>query len=314
MKYTEIEGRKVSAMSLGTVQLGMDYGIANKEGKPDMDKSFSILQAAMDAGVSALDTARNYGDSEEVLGAFFKANPGAKEKFFVTTKLVSGMAAGSQEADIENVLMQSAETSLQHLGLSKVDCILLHDAADMKTHGAIVARILRRMVDKGLAGMAGVSVYHPEEAEMLLEDDIYRAIQLPMNIFDPRFLNSGILDRLHQRGIHVFVRSVFFQGLLFLDPENLRDNLKFMAPYLRQLRQFSEKAGMSISQFAITYLSGLPGIASLVLGADNSEQVEENSALFDAPPLNDELLREAANAFRDIDYPAVMAELSHPRR
>ena len=314
MQYTEIAGRKVSAMSLGTVQLGMNYGIANQEGKPDLEKSLSILRAAMDAGVSALDTARNYGDSEEVLGAFFRANPGANEIFFITTKLSTGLPEGSPEADVEKAVMQSVELSLRNLGLSKVDCILLHNAADMKAHGQIMAQTMRRIVDEGLCGMAGVSVYHPEEAELLLQYDIYRAIQLPMNVFDLRFQKSGVMERLQQSDIHIFVRSVFFQGLIFLDPENISGNLKFMAPYLRQLRQLSEKAGMTIAQFAVTFLSGLPGMASLVLGADNPGQVKENSALFEAPPLKDEIRHEAELAFSDIDYAAVMAELSRPRQ
>jgi len=112
MRYTEIAGRKVSAMSLGTVQLGMNYGIANREGKPDSEKSFSILSAALETGVSALDTARSYGDSEEVLGAFFRANPETRDKFFITTKLSSGLPAGSSASDVEKALESSIETSL----------------------------------------------------------------------------------------------------------------------------------------------------------------------------------------------------------
>ena len=282
MRYAEIAGRRVSAMSLGTVQLGLNYGIANREGKPDRAKSFSILSAALDTGVSALDTARAYGDSEEVLGAFFRANPGSREKFFITTKLSSGLPAGSPASDVEKALTLSFETSLSNLGVSKVDCLLLHNAADMTLHGAVTADTLRGFVKQGLAGMAGVSVYHPDEAVKMLNDDVYQAIQLPMNIFDQRFIMSGAIERLRERGIKIFVRSVFFQGLLFLEPKSVTDPdlLRCAVPHLKTLRRLSEKAGMGVAHFALTFLRDMSGIVSLVLGADNPEQVTENRALF----------------------------------
>ena len=316
MQYTTIAGRQVSAMSLGTVQLGMNYGIANREGKPDTAKSFSILSAAIDAGITALDTARKYGDSEEVIGAFLKNNPDAKDKFFITTKLSSDLPAGSSNSDVEKKLVQSVETSLKNLGLSKVNCLLLHNPADMTLHGSVVANTLRRIVAQGMTDTAGVSVYHPDEADLLLKDDVYQSVQLPMNIFDQRFITSGALERLHHKNIHVFVRSAFFQGLFFLDPDAITDPdlVRCAVPHIKTLRQLSDKAGMSIAQFAISFLRSLPGIKSLVLGADNPEQVIENASLFGVNPLDGELLNLAASSFKDIDYPGIMAVLSRPKQ
>jgi len=312
MRYTEIAGRKVSAMSLGTVQLGMNYGIANREGKPGKEKSFSILSAALECGVSALDTARSYGNSEDVLGAYLKENPESRDIFFITTKLSSGLPAGSSASDVEKALELSIETSLSNLGLSKVDCLMLHNADDMTLHGSVAASTLRRFVNRGLADIAGVSIYNPKEADLLLKEDVYQAVQLPMNILDQRFIVSGALDRLNRGGIKIFVRSVFFQGLLFLAPESISDPdlLHCAVPHLKTLRRISEKAGMSIGRMALTFLRDMSGIASLVLGADNPEQVTENSALFEAPNLPDTLRHEAVEAFKDVDYKGIMAVLS----
>jgi aryl-alcohol dehydrogenase-like predicted oxidoreductase len=304
-------------MSLGTAQLGMNYGIANQEGKPGRLKSFAILDAALDAGITALDTARAYGDSEEVLGAFFDRNPKSKEKLFITTKLSSGLPPGSPASKIEKKLVQSVETSLSNLGCAKVNCLLLHNAADLRDHGTVVSRTLGRMVDEGMADMAGVSVmYHPEEVELLLKTDVYQAVQLPMSILDQRFLKAGVLDRLRERGIRIFVRSVFFQGLLFLDPENIDDPdlIDSALPHIKTLRRLCEKAGMSMVQLAIAFLRDLPGITSMVLGADNPKQVIENCALFEGPPLDDSLRHEAEAFFKDLDYTGIMKVLSRPKR
>jgi aryl-alcohol dehydrogenase-like predicted oxidoreductase len=149
----------------------------------------------------------------------------------------------------------------------------------------------------------------------MLKDDCYRAIQIPLNVFDQRFILSGALEQLQRRDIHVFVRSVFFQGLFFLDPERVGDPdlLRCAVPHIRTLKDLAEEGGMSIGQFAVSFLRDIPGIRSLVLGADNPEQVIQNAALFEAPPLPDTLRRKAEEAFKNIDYPGIMAVLSRPK-
>ncbi|MDR2100991.1 MAG: aldo/keto reductase [Treponema sp.] len=314
MNYKEIMGRRVSAMSLGTVQLGMNYGIANQEGKPGREKCFAILDAAFEGGVNALDTARAYGDSEEVLGAYFARSPGKAERAFITTKLSSGLPPGTAAAEVERALFRSAETSLEKLGLPRINCFLLHNAEDM-AHGPVTARVLRRLVRENYADMAGVSVYHPEETGIMLQDDVYRAIQIPLNLFDQRFILSGALEQLRQRDVHIFVRSVFFQGLFFLDPERVGDPdlLRCAVPHIKTLMRLSEEGGMSTGQFAVSFLRDIPGISSLVLGADNPEQVLRNAAFFEAPPLPDALRRKAEDAFKNVNYPGIMAVLSRPK-
>ena len=73
MKYTELAGQKVSNMSLGTVQLGLNYGIANRYGKPDKQKLFPAKRS-FENGITSLDTARGYGDSEQVIGGFSQSD------------------------------------------------------------------------------------------------------------------------------------------------------------------------------------------------------------------------------------------------
>ena len=316
MRYSEISGHRVSAVTLGTAQLGMNYGIANREGKPDRLKSFAILAAALKKGINSFDTARSYGDSEKILGDFFSAVPGHDKDLFITTKLSSGLGPGSAAAEVEAALVKSMEASLSALKLPGADCILMHNANDLRIHGRIVTDTLRNIIARGWADMAGISVYNPEETELLLEDDIFRVIQLPMNVLDQRFLVSGALDRLRKRGIHVFVRSIFFQGLLLMDSETITDpDLKrYAVPRLRVLKRLSDKAGMSAAQFALTFIRDIPGIDSLVLGMENPQQAAENLALYEAPPLDDSLRHEAEESFKDLEYPEIMAVLSRPRQ
>jgi aryl-alcohol dehydrogenase-like predicted oxidoreductase len=312
MKYTKIANRKVSAMSLGTVQLGLDYGIANVEGKPGREKGFAIIKAALDNGVTAFDTARSYGEAEDVLGAFFSASPGMADKAFITTKLKSGLPEGSPGADVEKALYRSAETSLKSLGIKKVHCLMLHDAADIMIHGPAARKSLEGMIKKGYADTAGVSVYHPGEAETMLSDDIWQIVQIPVNLFDLRFITQGTVEKLKNHGVHIFVRSVFFQGIFFLNPDEVTepDLLRLAVPHIRTLRKLSEDAGISIGQLAIAYVRDIPGITSLVLGSENPRQVAENAALFETGPLKESLRQKIEKEFSGIDYPGIMEVLS----
>jgi aryl-alcohol dehydrogenase-like predicted oxidoreductase len=203
--------------------------------------------------------------------------------------------------------------------------------ADIAIHGKVAAECLQGLVKSGLADMAGASVYHPEEVDLLLENDVYQAVQLPMNVLDQRFIGprfidssgegSGMIARLSRRGIRIFVRSVFFQGLLFLEPDSITDPdlIRYALPHLKTLRQLSEQEGMSIAQIAVAFLRNIPGITSLVLGADNPEQVKRNARLFDSSSVGHSLSKEAdlrcliQETFKDVDYRGIMAVLSRPK-
>lgn len=316
MKYTELAGQKVSNMSLGTVQLGLNYGIANRYGKPDKQKSYSLLNEALKNGITSLDTARGYGDSEQVIGSFFKQSDLKGKIPFITTKCFTTVPAGSPDAVVEKEIIDSVETSLTNLGLNKVNCILLHRPDDMIKHGSIVPKTLERLIKRGYTDITGASIYQPEEVETMLQNDLYGAIQIPMSLFDQKLLHGGYLKRLKERGIGVFVRSVFLQGLFFLNPDQIDNpDLKVhAAPHLKTLRKLAEKADMSLAQFAISFIRDLPGVTSLVLGAETPEQVKENIALIDGPVIDDELRNVAYHSFSDVNLKAIMSVLSGPKK
>lgn len=303
---------KISAMSLGTVQLGMNYGIANMNGKPDEKSSFAMLDGALSGGVTSIDTAQVYGESEAVIGRFFKQYKG--EIPFMTTKLPK--IQGDTQLDIDKYVVSSIEKSLETLGLKKVNCVMLHVAGDLTANGDKTAKAMERIVKMGYTDMVGASVYVTEEVEEMLKSDVYTATQLPMSIFDQRIINSGALKKLHDKNYTVFIRSVFLQGLFFLDPENITDPI--LAAHAKErliyLRKIAEREGMSVAQLAIAYIRDMPGVTSLVLGADTKEQVEANIAYFETPGLSEDTMNEIKVKFADVDIPEIMKVLSRPKK
>ena len=304
--------QKISPMTLGTVQLGMNYGIANDAGTPDEEKSFSILRAALEGGITALDTARAYGDSELVIGRFLKQWQG--EKPAIITKVPALL--GSTPKELEKFVTQSVEQSLERLGVNKLESVMLHGAKDPIIHGKACADAVKALISHGYTDKVGVSVYTAEDIAGMLKYDIFSLTQVPMSIFDQRLIAGGWIDKLKERDYTVYVRSVFLQGLFFLDPDKMEDPilLEHAAPKLRMLRQVAQDENMTLVQLAIAFIRDCPGVTSLVLGADTPAQVQENLAQFATPALPETVMERLRREFATVDIPAIMQVLSRPKK
>lgn len=311
MNCTNCGSKKLSAMTIGTVQLGMNYGIANQGGKPDEEKSFAMLRTAFENGITSLDTARSYGNSEEVIGRFLKTWEGALP--FITTKVPN--SGDTPASKLEGYVIETVEASLQTLGVEKVDTVMLHSTADVYAHGNKIAEAMEALLKKGYADQIGVSVYDGKDIEEMLKYPQYSVTQVPMSIFDQRLIASGMVNKLKNRDYTVFVRSVFLQGLFFLDPDQVTDPIlvEHAVPKIRILRRIAEAEGMSIAQLAIAFMRDTAGVTSLVLGADTPQQVKENLAYFDAPNLSASVMETLRREFAFVDIPEIMKVLSRPK-
>jgi aryl-alcohol dehydrogenase-like predicted oxidoreductase len=303
---------KISAMTLGTVQLGMNYGIANDAGKPDEQKSFAILRSALEGGVTCLDTARSYGDSEQVIGRFLKQWEGQTPYICTKTPRVPEELSGK----LEKHVIESMETSLSNLGVSRVGSVMLHYAPDLAAYGKPLVEAMEMLVRLGYTDRVGVSVYDSHQVSEMLNYDVFTVTQVPMSIFDQRMIADGTVQRLKERDVTVFVRSVFLQGLFFLDPDKMDDPilLQHAAPKIRLLREVAKAEGMNIAQLAIAFMRDCAGVTSLVLGADNPEQVKDNIAYFDVPELDKSTMAVLEKEFAQVDIPAIMQVLSRPKQ
>lgn len=311
MKYSDSDGRKLSKMSLGTVQFGLHYGIANDVGKPCDEVCFNMMQTALECGITSFDTARAYGVSEDIIGKFFKNND--FEIPYITTKVA--IEDDQPVETLEKHIVTSVETSLEKLGLNKVDNVMLHDCDWLFKNGTEVEKYFASLIKRGYCDSVGVSMYNGNEIDKMLEFESFTTTQIPVSIFDQRIINGGYLERLQGRGFKVFVRSVFLQGLFFLDPAKITDPLllEHAKPRILKLHELCEIEGMTIAEMAITFLRDMPGITSLVLGADNPEQIKSNIHYFDAHPLSEETIDILKKTFADVNIPEIMKVLSRPK-
>jgi aryl-alcohol dehydrogenase-like predicted oxidoreductase len=275
----------VSKMTLGTVQLGLNYGIANKEGKPEEEKAFRILASAFANGVNCLDTAAGYGDSEKVIGKYLAASDKRRSEITIVTKFKLGEISASE---VEIAMMRSVEKSLKNLNTDYLDIFLIHDANEFSAYGNKISKVYEKLLADGIIKMAGASCYEFGQIEAMLENDIYNAFQIPVNLLDMRITNGDGARKLSNK--LVFARSVFLQGLFFMDPTQLKGNLKEISKYIIALNDIASEMKMPVTQLAVTYVRSLHYVDSLVIGADNPGHVEENASLVDSEPFPQDLL------------------------
>lgn len=300
MEYETIFNCRISKLTLGTAQLGFQYGVANRTGKPDHETARKILGIAVTNGINCLDTAHAYGDSEIVIGSFLSSCQSVSNPPVIVSKLAPIEVTG--EITFDNVWQKvhsQIEESLKRLQLKKIPIYLLHSAADIHAYNGLVIESLLRLREQGIVGHLGASVYSPEEAQMVLEVEEMKAIQVPINIFDHRIIDSGILKQLYEKKVIVFARSLFLQGLFFINPDNLPARMEFIRKPLLKLNQFCSKHGIGISEMAVSFVRDLPEVTSIVIGAETPEQVVDNIRLLTtssiSPDLRDELMDTFAN-------------------
>ena len=296
MKTVKIKDLDISVLSLGTVQLGLSYGINNADGKPSQETANAILNAALEGGINTLDTAGAYGDSETVIGNWLKTIDPAKRPFIVTK------AAGIDHSSLEALradLFGRVKTSKERLGVEQLDMLMLHHFDDYLCDKENVRTVMQELKASGQVRFIGASAYsHHDYGD--IADTGFDATQIPINLFDWKQIENGGLKKLEESGMMVFVRSVYLQGLVFQKPENLAPHMEFARPTLEKFRYLCNKYELAPATLALSYALSLPGVTSLVLGSEKAEQVKQNLELMEqAVELSEAQMSEIRELFLD---------------
>lgn len=277
--------RPVPKLVFGAAQLGSAYGIANKTGQPDWKMARDLLKTAIVNGVTHIDTARAYGDSEAVIGHSLKDGWEGRAK--IITKL-SPMEAcpGDATASVVHAFVDaSIFQSYASLGARKIDILMLHRASHLSDWGGAVWKRLLAHQASGVIGDLGVSVQGPGELSVALKHPDIRYIQMPFHLLDWRWraVVPEILAAKATRNLTVHVRSALLQGLLpsaddahwrkanVETPESIRHWL------LHQVEMFQRE---SITDLCLAYVAGQPWVDGVAIGMENMAQLTDNIHLF----------------------------------
>ena len=264
-------GIQVSRLGLGTVELGLDYGINVPEnfGKPDEASAIKLLHKAADAGINLFDTAPSYGCSEELLGKAF-AN---RKNCIIATKV----NVPPEGEDVEKFIRASLTQSRQKLRREYLDIVQVHNATSDTFLRSDILKILLEEKDVGNIRFIGASVYEPENALAAIDSGLIDVLQIAYNILDQR-MDEKVLDKAESEGIGILSRSVYLKGVL---TEKAKWLPVHCAPLKRAVESVKEKMNLTswndLSSFALRFVLSNSRINAVLVGV--CSKTELNFAL-----------------------------------
>ncbi len=269
MKYFEWRDEKVSQFVLGAAQLGMNYGVANKTGQPNEEESFAILDKAAKNGVTMIDTAQAYGNSERVIGQWIKANNN-NCPFNIISKWNSDV-----DINDEAQLKVSVSASVQTLGVPLWG-MMIHDEALLDQFD-VIAQVAKDLKKEGVLKYLGASVYSVEAAKKAIMNPDIDFIQVPCNAWDHRMIESEVFEHAREHNVLCFVRSVFLQGLLLMDKEQVKNKLPTAYNAAKKWDEIVIKKQTEKEVLAMSFAAELE--CPLVIGVENKSQLKDNNNL-----------------------------------
>lgn len=263
-------------LGLGTAQFGMDYGISNRRGQNSLEEVKQILDEAKTLGIDMLDTSPNYGNSEEVLGKCLTND----DYFNIVTKTpIFDEKIITQKSG--NLLTEYFERSLAQLGHGKFYGLLVHHAENLLTSGGeYLIKVLNNLKSTGVVDKIGVSVYNSNQIDAILEIFEPDIIQLPINLFDQRLVNSGHIAKLKKLGVEIHARSIFLQGLLLMEGEKLPDFFESIEKNINEYFMYLQENSVSPQAAALNFVKNIEEIDYIILGVNSIDHLRKNVAAY----------------------------------
>lgn len=281
-------------MILGTAQLGLPYGIANKQGQVSLHEAKAILGYAATNGIDTLDTAIAYGDSEKRLGEI------GIEKWQVVSKLPG---VPNDCPDTHQWVADAVNESLRRLKVKSLYGLLLHRPQQLlENNGETLYNCLQEMRHKGLVQKIGVSIYAPSELDVLCSRYQFDVVQAPFSILDRRLIDTGWLSQLADQGTELHVRSVFLQGLLLVKPTDRPQKFTRWSVLWAKWDAWLKEVGLTPLEACIGFVLSFENIAKVIIGVDSLSQLREILLAAGSPML--QIPEELKSSDQDLLNPA----------
>jgi len=284
-----INKRGISRITLGSTQLGLDYGINPVNQVSTAAETHEILKYAFTNGINSIDTSPIYGSSEKRIGKFIKEID--SKEIFVITRLEAQEFSDEIWDDrkaLSKRIDKEFELSKTRLNLRQIPAYILHFADQSFKNNGIILDKLVEMKKKGFIKFIGTSLYTGDELERCIEDTRIDVVQLPFSILDRRLLESGLLNKAHRRGLIIFARSIFLQGLVFM--QWLPAQLSNAQETIDTLHYLVAICDLSVNELCLRYVLSIKEI-SVVIGIDSLKQLKENTRVASLGSLDKSILK-----------------------
>jgi aryl-alcohol dehydrogenase-like predicted oxidoreductase len=311
-------GRSVGVVGLGAWQLGADWGEVSE------DAALAVLRAAVDSGVTFIDTADVYGDgrSEKLIARFVSEAGLASAGLTVATKMGRREPLDPANYTLDN-FRRWTDRSRTNLGVDTLDLVQLHCPPDPVFDSDRVFDGLDTLVAEGRAAAYGVSVETCSQALRAIARPGVATVQIILNMLRLKPV-SEVLPAAAAAGVGIIARVPLASGLLsgrydehteFGQDDHRTYNRHGEAfdvgetfsgvdyrtglEAVRRLLPLTPH-GATTAQFALRWILDQPGVSVVIPGARNAAQARGNAAAADLAPLDKSTMDAVASVYDDL--------------
>ncbi len=264
---------QVSEISLGTVELGMDYGIPVQGNhlQPSEADAARTLNCALDLGVNLIDTARAYGESEAIIGRALKSR---RDEYLLATKISSSNWEGYTGKELREQVEVSIAESLRTLQTDIIDLLYIHNATPELIQRGEIVEIMQRAQEAGYARFIGTTTYGEVAPLAVLEDGRFDCVQVAYNLLD-RQLEERVLPLAKANDIGVVIRSVLLKGALTYRYTHLPDELRELRAVVDKVNSLCGAQANSLPELAYRFVLAQPAVSTALVGTGRVHELQE---------------------------------------
>ncbi len=276
MEYRQLgkTGLKVSSLSLGTVELGLEYGIkkAGQLNQPGRENAMRIIHRAVDLGINLFDTAPNYGTSEKLLGDAV----GHIQKCIIATKVSVPQNNGTALTGtvMRDTMNDSIDKSLRMLQRETLDIVQIHNATEEMINEGEVTEILLKARQSGKIRFLGASVYGEAAARAVIEQGSYDVLQVAYSLLDQR-MGKNILPLARASETGIMNRSALLKGVLTARAQFLPDELQALRYATERIIERFSTSWERLPETALKFCLSSGLAHSVLVGVNSSEELED---------------------------------------
>ena len=296
-----IEARVLGRTGLNVSALGFGAEAIGRRGRSFQDAE-RTLNAVLDMGVTLLDTASAYGNSEEFIGRALSVR---KDDFIIVTKC--GWTGDWEPAWSPDQIAETIDLSRRKLCADCLDVLLLHSCGIDELKNGDVIKAVTTAREKGKTRFIGYSGDN-DALRFALEANVFDVIECSFNILDRA--NASMIAEAHRRGIGVLIKRPIANAV----PGRIeKPRSEYAAQYWPRWLAFQEARSMHATNvndwldIATRYSAHWPGVTSILIGSSHIEHMHQNACSIQAGRLPAEAVDQLSSTWHEIgsDWPAL---------
>jgi aryl-alcohol dehydrogenase-like predicted oxidoreductase len=292
-------GLHVSAIGLGTAELGFAYGLGPRT-VPTDEEADSFLKRAVELGITYFDTAALYGIAEERIG---KSGIARKEGVVIGTKCAQFLEKGRDmpRPELERSIRGEVEESLRKLQIDALPLLMLHGGSKELIDRGELIEIMEFLKEEGKVRFTGISTRGEDAPLAAIRSGFFDVIQTAYSILDQRMCKD-VLPLARTSDIGIVNRSVLLKGALTSTADHLPESLAALKRGSKSAAEIAGRLGMNLPTLAVRFALSNAAISTVLIGTNREDHLLAAVEAAEAGPLEEGIVKELeALAIDDAD-------------